>query len=265
METVQNATSVLQSCLLYGPFGYYENPLRRVALKINADVPSIITIDGALDKGKNTVWTQRNILNSANALVSSLELTAGDVVFVPGYNQSSFGVIANYAAFLAGATVVYPSREFDAEEVYNLLDNEKCSALFLRKANVDDLLALQNEVVAEKLKYIVTDQLTNDEVNNLKKRFPKVQIKQLGGLDEAAGLLTIDGQLVPGVEVKVTREKDDRIVHKDTYGDLRVRGNTISKKLWNDIGLMNADVDEEGWVRTGKMGKVDSNGNLTIQ
>jgi hypothetical protein len=35
MDSVHSSTNVLQSCLLYGPFGYYENPLRRVALKVN--------------------------------------------------------------------------------------------------------------------------------------------------------------------------------------------------------------------------------------
>jgi acyl-CoA synthetase (AMP-forming)/AMP-acid ligase II len=222
-------------------------------------------LEGGVDKGKNVVWTQSNILNAANAVVSALQIGQGDVVFVPSYQQSSFGIIANFAAFLSGATVVYPSRDFNATETIKLLDAEKCSVLFVRKADIDTLLAQQSEGTFDKLKYIVTDQITEEDASNLKKRFTNVQVKSLGGLDEVHGLLTIDGQLIPGVEAKVTRDKDDRIVHKDTFGDLRVRGSTVSKKHWNDIGLMNSDVDEEGWVRTGRMGKVDGKGQLAIQ
>lgn len=231
-----------------------------------------------IDKGKNVVWTQGNILNAANTIVKVLDLkqgmisslqfiskiSLGDVVIVPGYQQSSFGIIANFASFLSGASMTFPSGQFNAADTFKLLGIEKCTVLFIRRADIDALLAQPADQMFDKLRYIVTDQITEDEASNLKKRFTNVKVKSLGGLDDFNGLVTIDGKVIPGVEVKVTRNMDDRIVHKDTYGDLRVRGCTISKKLWNDIGLMNADVDEEGWVRTGRMGKIDNDGQLFI-
>lgn len=258
-------TNILQEALLYGPFGYYDGPLRRVAFKLTSDTPAAIVLEDGIDKGKNVVLTQGNILNAANALATTMSLKQGDVVFVPSYQQSSFGVIANFTAFVSGATVVFPSRDFNPAEVIRQLNTERCTTLFIRRSDIDALLAQQTDKTFETVKYIVTDQVSQDDISNLEKRFEKAKVIVVGGLEEANCLLTIDGKLLPGIEAKVTRDSDDRIVHKDTFGDLRVRGQTVSTKLWNDIGLMNADVDEEGWVRTGRLGKIDANNQLTMQ
>jgi fatty-acyl-CoA synthase len=258
-------TSIFEDAQLFGPFGYYEGPLRRIAFKLSPNTPAAIVVEGGIDKGKNFVLTQGNILNAAKAVADSIQLQQGDVVFVPHYQQSSFGIIANFSAFISGATVDFPTREFNAADVLKHLGTENCTVLFIRRSDIDVLLAQPTIDKFEKLRCIVTDQISQDEVSNLQKKFPGTKVKVLGGLEESNGLLTIDGKLISGVEVKVTRDSDDRIVHKDTYGDLRVRGPTVSTKIWNDIGLMNADVDEEGWVRTGRIAKIDANDQLIVQ
>ncbi|KAL0481411.1 acyl-CoA synthetase [Acrasis kona] len=255
----------IQDAHVYGPFGYYESPLRRIALKINVNNPAFITLESSLDKGKNIVWTQSNVLNAANICVEAANIKFGDVVFVAGYQNSAFGLISNYAAFLANATLVYPCEEFDAAKVMDHIQTEKCTVLFVRSKDADALMSYPDDVDISSVRAIFTDAETEDVKNNLKRKFTNAQVKSIHGLDTLGGLAMLDGNTVPGTQIKITRNLDDRIVHKDTFGDVRVRGQSISSQHWNDIGLMNADVDEDGWVKTGRMGKVDDKNKLQVQ
>jgi len=258
-------TYLIQDAHVYGPFGYYESPLRRIALKLTTNNPMAITLESSLDKGKNYVWTQANILNAANVCVQAADIKFGDVVFVTGYQNSAFGIVANYAAFLANATMVYPCEEFEASKVMDHIKTENCSVLFVRAKDIDALLAYPMQVDVSNIRAIITDEDSEAAKVGLQKLFTNAKVHSVHGLDTLGGVAMLDGQVLPGTQIKVTRNLDDRIVHKETYGDVRVRGQAISALHWNDIGLMNADVDEDGWVRTGRMGKVDDKNRLLVQ
>lgn len=85
------------------------------------------------------------------------------------------------------------------------------------------------------------------------------------GTDDVTGLLTINDKAVPSAEIKVTRKQDGKIVHRDTVGDLKVKGPVVAKGWWNEVGLMNPQIDEDGWFSTGKLAKIDAEGKLIIQ
>lgn len=55
--------------------------------------------------------------------------------------DSLFGtVLGNFTAFAAGATVVYPSDEWNPSETLKSLQQEQCSALFARGSEVEQLI-----------------------------------------------------------------------------------------------------------------------------
>ena len=79
------------------------------------------------------------------------------------------------------------------------------------------------------------------------------------GMTETAALITVNhpfklsrgsiGKTMPGQEVKL-----------DESGEILVRGDNVSPGYWS--GSARALINEDGWLRTGDIGEVDSAGNL---
>jgi long-chain acyl-CoA synthetase len=89
------------------------------------------------------------------------------------------------------------------------------------------------------------------------------------GLTEAAPVLTADppgpgarpgtaGRPIPGVELRIA-EPDDQGV-----GEVLARGPNVMKGYFRDEASSRAAVDDDGWLHTGDLGRIDSRGCLVI-
>jgi long-subunit acyl-CoA synthetase (AMP-forming) len=76
--------------------------------------------------------------------------------------------------------------------------------------------------------------------------------------------LTINNKIISNTEVKITRDKDGKILYPETNGWLKLKGPTTSIGIWNDIGFMKDTVDEDGWLNTKKIAKISNEGVLEI-
>ncbi len=68
------------------------------------------------------------------------------------------------------------------------------------------------------------------------------------------------GKLVPGVEVLIEDPNPETGV-----GEILARGPNIMQGYWNDPEETNKAITDEGWLRTGDLGVLDSQGNLHIR
>jgi fatty-acyl-CoA synthase len=269
-EDPQEGTLRFKDILVYGPFGYYENPLRRLALNIDKETPAIVLMDGN-DPNKATpyVLSHKNLLTAGTALAAKLGLQQGDRVLIPKYLTSPFGsVLGNFAAFTSGATIVYPKEEYEASTLLQTVALEKCSILFVQSSDMLEILNVSDVSNLElgSLRAVVTDDAVSDvHLSTLKSLLPNAAIFKISQLTPTSGLIAIDGDVVGNVEVKVTRPEDSKIVHRDTFGDLKIRGDLVARGYWNDIGLMNLDIDEDGWLNTGKIAKINKDGKIMLK
>lgn len=102
-------------------------------------------------------------------------------------------------------------------------------------------------------------------VNKIKSAFNTDKVVKTFGPDEVTGLLMVNDKIAPNTELKITRKQDGKVVHRETPGDLKVRGPLVAKGIWSDAGLVNAMVDEDGWLTTGKMATLGVEGQLNLQ
>jgi len=266
----QEGTQKFKDILVYGPFGYYENPLRRLALSIDKETPALILLDGT-DPNKSTpyVFSHKNLLTAGTALATKLGLQQGDRVLVPKYLEATFGsVLGNFASFTSGATLIYPGEEYDATSTLKAVAAEKANVIFVQSNDLQEIVNLKDigQIDLSSLKFIVTDTNVNDSLlSKLQTTIPNASIVRVGGLAPTSGLFTIDGEVVANTEIKITRPQDSKVVHHDTFGDLKVKGDLVAKGVWNDIGLMNQDIDEEGWLSTGKIAKISKDGQIVLK
>jgi long-chain acyl-CoA synthetase len=89
------------------------------------------------------------------------------------------------------------------------------------------------------------------------------------GLSEAAPVLTVAegrpgarpgnvGRAIPGVEVKIRNPNSQGI------GEVVARGPNVMVGYFNDDSATRAVIDDQGWLKTGDLGKLDSKGRLTL-
>ncbi|EFC47093.1 hypothetical protein NAEGRDRAFT_78952 [Naegleria gruberi] len=246
-EKPKEGTYQLKDVLVYGPFGYYESPLRRIAMELEPNNPSLILFnDKNPDKATTTVYSHKNLLNAGSTVAKALNLKQGDRVMVPKYSTTPSGaILGNFASFVSGGVIVYPSEEYNIATTLSLLSKEKCTTLFTEPQDLDDLLNhadfskntyddLKNVVICAPLGFDSTTALAL-----IKQKLPQVtNTLVVSGLEESSGVLTINGQLVDNTEVKIVD------------GTLQIKGPLVANGKWQDIGHVGFETNQDGWVST---------------
>ena len=84
------------------------------------------------------------------------------------------------------------------------------------------------------------------------------------GMTETASLISLNhpfnaaegsvGKILPGREFKLAED-----------GEILVRGENVSSGYWEKGSLLQSSGENDGWLRTGDLGEVDSNGNLKFR
>lgn len=82
--------------------------------------------------------------------------------------------------------------------------------------------------------------------------------------DAPASRLGSAGRPLPGTEVKITSLQTGDVVPCGQIGEIRVRGGQVMTGYLDDPGLTARALDADGWLRTGDLGAMDSNGYCRV-
>lgn len=90
-----------------------------------------------------------------------------------------------------------------------------------------------------------------------------LELRQGYGLTEAAPVVSVGdakgrGQIVPGIEVEVRDVADDGV------GEIVARGDTVMQGYFEDEETNQRVFGPDGWLRTGDLGRIDSEGRVTV-
>lgn len=264
----RRGTYLYKDAFVYGPFGYYENPLRRVSNYVKPEDGALILIDNDdINKAKPVVYSHQNLLNSGLILGKMLGIKQGDRVMIPSSQINPFAsILGNFSALVNGATLVLPTPQFNAGEVLKNAAAEQINVLMAEPQEYTEILQHPEfpKYKFPSLRTLAIESSASDElVKDIENKF-NLKVNRVGGLFETGGLLQVDQNVAFNTELKVIRPKDGKIVEKETNGWLKVKGPTVAKGFWNDIGLMNDKMDEDGFLLTSKLAMVDAQGKLII-
>ena len=91
------------------------------------------------------------------------------------------------------------------------------------------------------------------------------------GLTETSPLLSGgprgDATIVPGSAGKPVPSVEIRIADADSesgIGEIQARGPNVMRGYWNDVEATREAMTDDGWFRTGDMGRLDGHGNLHV-
>jgi len=246
---------------------------------VNEDDPAVILFtSGTTGRAKGAVLSHRSIVaNVHNVLLASGQLPdqidhrgphSINLLMYPLFHISGLQTLLLSA--LTGGKLVLRSGRFDPAQIFDLIEAERVTHL----SGVPTMLSR----MLDHPRIRTTDLSTVRSVSTggmpvsaalldrIRRTFPRVRrgLGQVYGLSESGGVLTMAGgcdtekhptaagRPLPVVELRI-KDPDDAGV-----GEILARSPTNMSGYWNMPD--DATVDDDGWLHTGDLGRVDEGG-----
>jgi len=278
--------------LVWGPFSYYEQRLRRLSALLHPDDPILALEDPkpAAEDKPHVVYSHRNCVNAGFIFAQIANLTAETRFGVmPNHHTDPVGaIVAPYAALASGAVLVHlHDNLFNDEHAVNVIEKlcvEELKGVLGKKADFDFILKHTGNFDSdqfEHLKWVAIFEDATTETPTTADYLDKL-VRALGldvayvfrGPMEAAYLVSYrttkdlsQVQVVPHVEAKVVGDRgaaDAKILSRNTRGNLKLKGPHVTGSYYNNAGLLTEVVDEKGFVSTSREALVESNGTIQL-
>ena len=260
-----------------------DDQLNAVSASLDRDDPiNIQFTSGTTGFPKAVVLTHHNILNNAYFSAKAMHFSEDDRLVVPVPFYHCFGmVLANLLCISVGACVVIPCEHFDAEQVLDAIEKEKCTAIhgvptmFIAELEhprfkVFDLSSLRTGIMAgapcpPTLMKRVMEDMHCQEILIGYGETEASPITHLTTRDDTFERRTETvGTNLPHQEVKVVDVETRTTVLVDTIGEICFRGYHIMQGYYGQPEKTAETIDENGWLASGDLGTMDADGYVRI-
>ena len=231
---------------------------------------------------KGATLSHHNILNNGYFIGQGCGYTEADRVCVPVPLYHCFGmVLGNLACTTHGAAMIYPAEAFEPEATLAAVEAERCTSLYgvptMFIAELEhprfgdfDLTSLRTGIMAgspcpvEVMKKVQAD-MHMDQVTICYGMTETSPVSFQTGIDDPVDkrVATV-GKIHPHVEVKVVDPDSGRVVPRGTTGELCTRGYVVMLGYWENPQATAEAIDQAGWMHTGDLATLDSDGYANI-
>ncbi|MGG3896261.1 AMP-binding protein [Aeribacillus composti] len=245
------------------------------------DVINMQYTSGTTGFPKGVMLSHYNIINNAYNIAQCMKLTKDDRLCIPVPFFHCFGCVLGVLACVSVGATIVPIQEFNATQVLQTVQDEKCTALhgvptmFIAELNDPDfekydLSSLRTGIMAG----------SNCPIEVMKAVIEKMGAKEITiayGQTESSPVITQTrtddpihlrvetvGRALPNVEVKIVEPGTNKEVPCGVQGELCTRGYHVMKGYYNNPEATKEAIDEEGWLRTGDLAIMDENGYCRI-
>ncbi|MEL4417486.1 AMP-binding protein [Shewanella algae] len=245
------------------------------------DAINIQFTSGTTGNPKGATLTHHNILNNGMLVADAMGFGPDDKLCIPVPLYHCFGmVLGNLVCLAKGATAVFPSDAFDPAITLKVVEQERCTGLHgvptmfiaeLELANFQDydLSSLRTGVMAgatcpeEVMKRVHKLMHMTEVVIG----YGQTECSPINNMTEVESSLekqvTTVGRALPHTEVKIIDEFGE-IVPVGQPGEVCSRGYCVMLGYWNDPAKTQATIDKDGWLHSGDLGVMDSEGYVQI-
>ena len=256
--------------------------LRDIAATVRPeDAVNIQFTSGTTGAPKGATLTHRNILNNAFFVGEAIRTGFGDRICVPVPLYHCFGMcMGNLNCLTHGATAVYPSRGFDALATLQCVESERCTALYgvptMFIAMLDhprfqefDMSSLRGGIMAGSpcpiaVMHRVVDQMHMPEVTIAYGMTETSPVSFQSSVDDSLERrVSTVGRIQPHLQVKII-DASGATVARGVSGELCTRGYSVMQGYWGDPARTSEVLDEAGWMHTGDLAVIDSEGYCNI-
>ncbi|CAM4284841.1 hypothetical protein F901_03444 [Acinetobacter dispersus] len=271
------------SDLLEMPNQFQLDELQRLAKQLQFDETiNIQFTSGTTGNPKGTMLTHHNILNNGYFVGEGIGLTPQDRVCISVPLFHCFGmVMGNLACLTHGATMVYPASVFNPLESLKTIEQEKCTAaygvptMFIAILEHEqfaefDLSSLRTGIMAgspcpREIMQRVIDRMHMSEITICYGMTETSPVSVQSYIDDSIDKrVSTVGHVHPHLEVKIV-DLEGEIVPQGTLGELCVRGYSVMAGYWDELEKTKEVIDAAGWMHTGDIAEMDSEGFVKIK
>jgi fatty-acyl-CoA synthase len=245
------------------------------------DPVNIQFTSGTTGLPKGATLSHHNILNNGYFVARRMRFSASDRLCIPVPLYHCFGMVMGVLGCVThGAAMVFPSAGFEPHSVLEAVANERCTALYgvptMFIAELEhpdfrrhDLHRLRTGVMAgapcpiELMKRVIAEM-----------HLPEITICY--GMTETSPVsfqshwddpierrVSSVGTIHPHLEVKIV-DPQGKTVQVGERGELLTRGYSVMQGYWDEPQKTREAVDERGWMHTGDLATLDSDGYCQI-
>jgi fatty-acyl-CoA synthase len=257
--------------------------LREATAALDPDDPiNIQYTSGTTGFPKGVTLTHNNILNNAWFSARSMDFDERDRLVVPVPFYHCFGmVLANLLSLSVGACIVLPAEHFDAGAVLRAIEKERCTAvhgvptMFIAELEHPeihdrDLSSLRTGIMAGApcppalMRRVIEDM----HCRRILIGYGETEASPLTHLtlpgDSLERRTRTVGRNLPHQEVKVVGLDDGCTLPLGEIGEVCFRGYHVMRGYYDDPGATAEAIDAAGWLHSGDLGRMDSEGYLEI-
>ncbi|WP_063039362.1 FadD3 family acyl-CoA ligase [Nocardia pseudovaccinii] len=231
------------------------------------DIADIIYTSGTTGKPKGAMMNHLQTLRLYSEWCELADLREGDRYLIVNPFFHTFGYKAGIIASLIRGATILPVPVFDVDRVLELVERERVTMLPGPPTLYHSLLEAKDRYELSSLRTAVTGaaDIPVELIRRVHEELPFRSIMTGYGLTEAGTatasrpgdtfeqIATTVGTACDGIEVRIA---DD--------GEVLVRGYSVMQGYLDDPEATAAAVDPEGWLHTGDLGSLDSDGRLRI-
>jgi fatty-acyl-CoA synthase len=246
------------------------------------DTINIQYTSGTTGFPKAVVLTHHNLLNNAFFAARAMHFSEADRLAVPVPFYHCFGmVLANLLCLSVGACEVIACEHFDALQVLQAVQQERCTAIhgvptmFIAELEHPrfaefDLSSLRTGIMAgapcpPALMKRVIGEMHCAEILIGYGETEASPLTHLTSSDDSIERRTETvGTNLPHQEVKVVDVQSGQTVPCGAVGEICFRGHHVMRGYYGDADATRKAIDEAGWLRSGDLGSMDSDGYVRI-
>jgi acyl-[acyl-carrier-protein]-phospholipid O-acyltransferase/long-chain-fatty-acid--[acyl-carrier-protein] ligase len=248
----------------------------------------LLFTSGSTDEPKGVVVSHRNVVGNVSQFRQLLDATKDDAILASLPFFHTFGsTVTLWYPLIEGVRIVTYPNPLEAAKNAGLIERYKLTLLlatptflrgYLRKVEPDKLRSLRLVITG-------AEKLPLDLAKNFEERF-KQRVFEGYGLTETSPVVSVNlpepqptkpreqvqpssrlgsvGKMAPGIAAEIREPEADRKLSLHETGMLWLRGVNIFEGYLHDPERT-ADVLQDGWLKTGDLGRFDEDGFLYIE
>jgi len=231
---------------------------------------------------KGAMLSHRNILLNAYYAGVGQRFTNQDRLCVPVPLYHCFGcVLGALCSIVHGATMVFPSENFQAAATLHAIEAERCTAVYgvptmfiamMEHADYPhrNLRSLRTGIMAgspcpiELMKRVTSEMGASEMTIGYGQTEASPLITQTRADDSLELRVGTVGRPLPGIEVKVIDPETGRELGDQQPGELCGRGHDVMLGYFNQPEKTREAIDSDGWLHTGDLAEREPNGYYRI-
>ncbi len=251
------------------------------------DEAVLLFTSGSSGEPKGVALSHRNVLANVCQFATRLHMPKGSSILgcLPLFHSFGSTVTLWFPCLEGLDLITYPS-PLETKRLAELISHHRINVLLATPTFLRGYMKRVEPAQLESLRLVVTgaEKLPQNLASAFEQRFG-IRPQEGYGLTETSPATNVNlpdespsegipvipssnpgsvGQLLPGIAVRLTNPATDEIVALDQQGIIWLKGANIFKGYLGDE-KKTAEVLQDGWFRTGDVGRMDENGFLFIE